>query len=110
MGMDSIIAIKEFENINDIVTREGQFFMASVTAYVNDSVVYCGNVDCMFTYECGYSQYRITIDWLMSQEGLKSKGLFCSYNTNFQKFEYDNDELIITDKKTKIRIIFLSKE
>ena len=104
MIYDSIIAIKEFENDNNIVNKEGQFFVAHVTAFINNACVFCGNIDCMLSYDFGYEQYSITIDWLLGEKSIKEKGLHGAYNTNFQDFIYDGNELKIIDKNTEIII------
>lgn len=107
-SFDSIMAIKEFENVNNLVDKEGRTFLAKVTAFVNNDAVYCGNVDCMLSYDYGYSQYEITIDWMLSEKELKQRGLHMGYNTNFQDCYYADSELTIMDEKTKLVIVFVS--
>ncbi len=108
MSFDSIMAIKEFERKNNLVNKEGCLFLAAVTAFVNNTTVFYGNVDCNFSYDYDYSQYEITIDWLLSKQELEQKGLHLGYNTNFQQFNCVNNELVITDKNTEITISFIS--
>ena len=108
MSFDSIIAIKGFESDNNILDKEGRFFFANVTAFVNRNAVFCGNVDCAFSYNVAFSQYDISIDWLLSESELRKIGLHMGYNTNFQNFNYNDNKLTIIDNKTEIIVSFIS--
>ena len=108
MSYDSMMAVRDFESDNNILDKQGRLFLANVTAFVNETAVFCGNVDCAFSYNVAYSQYEISIDWLLSESELRRKGLHMGYNTNFQNFCYNGDNLTIVDNNTEIIVSFVS--
>lgn len=56
----------------------------------------CCGVDIITSYEAGYMQYRISIMWEESGiESFDSLGLRGSYNTNFNKMDRVNGDLVI---------------
>lgn len=105
--IEDISAVKNFIDVL-CYKKEGVFIGLYVEAFVNDKVVYQGVTNCSFSYNYGYSQYAISIDWNLSNEVMTNLGLHGSYNTNFQKMEFSGDSLII--ESDDCRIILSRKE
>ena len=73
----------------------------------NESFLY-KNVDVRIVYDSGYMQYRISIIWEedLNQLSFRDLNLRGEYNTNFNKFFLENENLVLTDDKgVKITVI-----
>lgn len=57
------------------------------------------NVDVRIVYDSGYMQYRISIIWEedLNQLSFRDLNLRGEYNTNFNKFFLENENLVFTD-------------
>ena len=64
----------------------------------NESYLY-KNVDVRIVYDSGYMQYRISIIWEedLNQLSFRDLNLRGEYNTNFNKFFLENENLVLTD-------------
>ena len=64
----------------------------------NESYLY-KNVDVRIVYDSGYMQYRISIIWEedLNQFSFRDLNLRGEYNTNFNKFFLENENLVLTD-------------
>lgn len=94
--MNDILSVKEF--ISKIgYSKEGTCVALYVEATVCNRIVYSEPTDCYISYDYGYSQYKISIDWNISNEVMSNLKLHSSYNTNFQNMKVVSNSLIITD-------------
>lgn len=60
--------------------------------------------------DIGYSQFAISIEWEMTDEVMHNLGLYGMYNTNFQKFIFDNYELEIHNDNGTVVYISVKEE
>lgn len=103
---DDIRAIKDFiECIR--YKKDSTFVKLNVIAKNSDLTVYEEETNCIFSYEAGYQQYRVNIDWNVSDTVMHNIGLHASYNTNFQRFRFEENTLYIAAGNIEI---FLRKE
>ena len=73
----------------------------------NESYLY-KNVDARIVYDSGYMQYRISIIWEedLNQCSFRELNLRGMYNTNFNKFFLENENLVFTDDNgVKITVV-----
>ena len=73
----------------------------------NESYLY-KNVDVRIVYDSGYMQYRISIIWEedLNQFSFRDLNLRGEYNTNFNKFFLENENLVLTDDNgVKITVV-----
>lgn len=100
---DSIVAIKDFKQIVNY-KKESTCIVLNVEAVVNGVIVYQGNTDCYISYDAGYEQYEVNIDWNISDEVMSNLGLHGSYNTKFQEMKTENNSLIIVGDNYCIKL------
>lgn len=100
---DSIVAIKDFKQIVNY-KKESTCIILNVEAVVNGVIVYQGNTDCYISYDAGYEQYKVNIDWNISDEVMSNLGLHGSYNTKFQEMKTENNSLIIVGDNYCIKL------
>lgn len=101
--IEDISAVKGFLDML-CYKNEGVCIGLYVEAFVNNKVVYQGVTNCSFSYDYGYSQYAISIDWNLSNEVMTNLGLHGSYNTNFQKIKFSGESLVIIGENYRITI------
>ena len=101
--IEDISAVKRFMDML-CYKNEGVIIGLYVEATVNGKVVYQGVASCSFSYNYGYSQYAISIDWNLSNEVMTNLGLHGSYNTNFQKIKFSGESLVIIGENYRITI------
>lgn len=99
---NSIMAIKE--------AISGESFSGQKDVYVSvngNNYIY-ENVYVRIDYHVAYMQMEVHILWEEddSQPNYKEIGLFGSYNTNYQEFEFSNNRLQWQDNNCKIMITF----
>ena len=99
--MKSIEAIKAFKTIIDY-KKDGTLINLYVSAKANGKNVYKDYAKCAFSYQAGYMQYSVTIDWQINNAAMQALGLHGSYNTNFQTMKFVDNSLQIKDDKSTI--------
>ncbi len=100
---DSITAVREFEQIIGY-KKEGTFIKLYTEAVVDGRVIRQGNEDCRISYNIGYEQYNVAINWNMSDTVMHNLGLHGSYNTNYQTMTVKKNALIIKGDGYQIRL------
>ena len=99
--MESIEAIQTFK-ANIGYKKDGILKNLYVTAKVNDNTVYEDYAECSFSYQAGYMQYSVNIDWQINNATMQALGLHGSYNTKFQTMKIVDNSLYIEDDKSTI--------
>ena len=85
---------ESFMGTADVEVREG-----------GEVLLRCCGVDVITSYEAGFMQYRVSIMWEDSGvKGFSSLGLRGSYNTNFNKMDRVDGDLVIHAGKYDIVI------
>lgn len=100
-SLNAIRAIKEvispseaFTGIADVEVRDG-----------SEVLLRCNGVTIITGYEAGYRQYRVNIIWEESGiENFRLLGLRGSYNTNFNKMDEVDGDLVIHAESYDIMI------
>lgn len=92
--IDYINEIKVFESYVGY-KKEGTIIQLQVKATLDGKIIYDDVTECCFSYEVGYMQQVVEIDWNVNNDVMAGLGLHSRYNTNFQKFKFDNQRLII---------------
>lgn len=84
--------------------KEGTPTKLYVTVFVEGKIAYQSSTDCYFSYDAGYMQYKITIDWNTSNEVMNDLGLHAYYNTNFQRMQMERNALIIAGDNYRVQL------
>ena len=101
--LEDIMAVKKFEEII-CYKKEGTGIVLNVEASVDDKLVYQETTTCYFSYNAGYGQCNVTVDWNISNDVMSNLGLHGSYKTNFQRMVVEKRSLIITGYNYRIRL------
>ena len=100
---DSIVSIKDFKQIVNY-KKESTCIVLNVEAIVNGGIVYHENTGCYISYNAGYGQYEVNVNWDISDEVMSNLGLHGSYNTKFQEMKTENNSLIIVGDNYYIKL------
>lgn len=100
---EDISAVKKFEKVI-YYKKEGTPVSLYVEALVDGKNVYQGNATCYISYNVGYMQYSVMIDWSFPDKVMSDLGLHGSYSTNFQRMKVEQDALVITGDNYRIKL------
>lgn len=106
---DRDIILDSFNAILDF-TGNKQSFQKKLNVLVlknNESYLY-EDITVIIDYQVSYNQYKISIIWEedLNQRSFRELNLRGMYNTNFNKFFLENENLVLTDDNgVKITVI-----
>ena len=100
---DSILSIRDFKEIIGY-EREGTYIRLFVSAMVDYETVYEEYTDCIISYQAGYADYVVKIDWNVSNTVMRALGLHAQYSTNFCEMECDGCSLIVRFENGEITL------
>ena len=101
--LEDINAIKDFEFFINY-QKESSIIELHVKATASEETIYEENTICRFYYEAGYGQQVVEIDWNVNNTAMKALGLHSRYTSNFQRFEFVKNNLIIHSDGIKVFI------
>ena len=91
---EGITAVHEFKQLIRY-EKEGTYTKLFVVATIGFETVYEDYAECIISYQAGYMDYAIKIDWPFNDTVMHSLGLYGQYSTNFQKMEFGGKSLLI---------------
>lgn len=99
---------KSFKAVKDAIKKEPFAKHMDVCVLHNGEEYFYNNVYARINYNIAYMQMDVIIIWEddTTQIDYKKLELHGSYNSNFQKFYYNNEKLCWTDGDNKISIDF----
>lgn len=101
--IEDVSAVKKFEEIVHY-KKEGTPINLCVEALVEGKIVYQDSTTCYISYNAGYMQYSVMIDWSFPDKVMSDLGLHGSYSTNFQRMKIEQDALVITGDNYRIKL------
>ena len=88
----------------------GEHYCGRVNAVVqnNGKVYLYSNILATVSYNIGYMQMDVSLNWDddSNQISYKKLGLHVGYNSNYQEFSFDGDDLLWSDGKNNIIVRF----
>lgn len=104
---DKIIAIAKFLENNDL--HYSRIFKTRVIAQKHGRVIYDDETECTIVEDTRYMQIVLNILWNAVDAVWRNLGLHGTYNTNFQNFKLQDEDLLVTAEQYKIIIKKLGK-
>lgn len=99
--MDNGRAVKSFIDANKL--KRMREYKCDVDMWINGKYSHDG-CSIYVTYVEGQNRFEVSIEWLFSDSTMRSIGLRGIYNTDFQKFQISDNDLIIIDDEKNVKL------
>lgn len=93
--MGNLEQLNKFREYWKIHGKTGDILNAHVVALNDGELIYDDWTEISISYDVGYQQYAVNITWNMNEATSRSLGLHLSYNTNYQRFLFEENILKI---------------